>query len=169
MAKDVERSPASEPVVTTREKKVERVNSHRMHKPWILAIVASSVLLILLLVGGAIGMFMHGAGRYDERYERGMHMNGGYGYTSVRFGGMGYNAGNTATTNVTRLNGVVTAIDGNTLTVAGSGKTTKVEVGSATIYNGDATSAAVNDTVGVLGNKNSDGSIAASQITISRQ
>jgi hypothetical protein len=46
----------------------------------------------------------------------------------------------------TQVNGVITAISGNTLTVAGNGTTRSVTVSSSTQYSG-ATSAAVNDTV----------------------
>lgn len=49
-----------------------------------------------------------------------------------------------------QVDGVVTTVNGNTLTVAGNGTTTSVDVGGSTTYSG-ATSALVNDTVVATG------------------
>lgn len=62
--------------------------------------------------------------------------------------------------------GVVTAVNGDTLTVSGSGKQVTVKTSDTTRISGDETDVAVNDTVIVYGTKNDDGSITATRIMI---
>lgn len=71
--------------------------------------------------------------------------------------------------NNTRVNGVVTTISGDTITIAGNGTTTKVLVSSNTTYSGDAQPTKVNDTIMALGAKNGDGSLVASNVYLVRQ
>lgn len=69
----------------------------------------------------------------------------------------------------TRVSGVVTAVDGDTITVAGNGTTTRVTVNEHTSYVGDDKPAKTNDTVMASGARQSDGSLLASVIRLSRQ
>ena len=62
--------------------------------------------------------------------------------------------------------GVVTAVNGDTVTVSGGGKQVTVKTSSMTRITGDETDIAVNDTVVVYGTKNDDGSIAATRIMV---
>ena len=62
--------------------------------------------------------------------------------------------------------GVVTAVNGDTVTVSGGGKQVTVKTSSTTRIAGDETDIAVNDTVVVYGTKNDDGSIAATRIMV---
>lgn len=69
----------------------------------------------------------------------------------------------------TRVAGVVTAVSGNTITVAGNGMTTKVEVSDNTTYYGDSEPAKVNDSIVAFGAKNSSDVLVASSVRLSRQ
>ncbi len=71
-------------------------------------------------------------------------------------------------TNASRVNGVVIAISGSTITVAGNGQTTKVVVNDSTTYMGDDKPAAVNDTIMAVGTKDGD-TLIASQVILQRQ
>lgn len=74
----------------------------------------------------------------------------------------------TDTTNASRISGVVTAVSGDTITVAGGGTTTKVTVSSDTNYSGSSEPAKVNDTITAVGTKNSDGSLTATSVRLYR-
>lgn len=74
----------------------------------------------------------------------------------------------TDSSGTTRLNGVVTAVDGSTITVAGNGTTTKVVVNDTTTYTGDDKPAVVNDTIMVVGTKDGD-TLTATRVVIQRQ
>lgn len=71
-------------------------------------------------------------------------------------------------TYITRVNGVVTAVDGSIITVAGNGTTTKVVVSDDTIFIGDDKPAMVNDTIMAIGTLNGD-TFTASRIVLQRQ
>ena len=73
------------------------------------------------------------------------------------------------TSSSTVVRGVVTAVDGNTITVAGNGVTTNVIVSDSTTYIGSAKSATTNDTIIVFGTKNPDGSFMANSVRLLRQ
>ena len=62
--------------------------------------------------------------------------------------------------------GVVTAINGDTITIAGSGKQVTVKKTSDTIISGDESTIAVNDTVLVYGSTADDGTVTATRIMI---
>lgn len=81
-------------------------------------------------------------------------------------GGFGADGEQTSTT---RVSGVVTAVDGDTLTVSGNGTTTKVTVSSNTSYTGSNEPAKVNDSIVAFGAKDSSGTLVASQVRLSRQ
>ncbi len=67
-----------------------------------------------------------------------------------------------------RVQGVVTAVDGQTITVAGNGTTTKVVVQDSTTYSGDEEPAKVNDTVMAYGTKDGD-TLTATRVFLNRQ
>lgn len=62
--------------------------------------------------------------------------------------------------------GVVTAINGDTLTVSGGGEQVKVKKSADTTISGDESDVAVNDSVVVLGESEDDGSVTATRIII---
>lgn len=69
-----------------------------------------------------------------------------------------------ANPNESRIQGVVTAVNGSTLTVSGGGATNTVTVSGSTQYT-NGTKAAVNDSVVVFGTVN-NGSFTASRIVL---
>jgi hypothetical protein len=66
--------------------------------------------------------------------------------------------------NESRLEGVVTKVDGSTITIAGGGKTNTLTVSSSTQYSGGS-SAAVNDTVVATGTTN-NGTFTATSVLV---
>lgn len=62
--------------------------------------------------------------------------------------------------------GVVTAINGDTLTVSGNGKQVTVKKTSSTVIGGDKPAVSVNDTVIIIGDTESDESVTAMRIII---
>lgn len=81
----------------------------------------------------------------------------------------GWDSDDTSTsTSSTRLSGVVMAVSGDTITVAGGGTTTKVTATSSTNYTGSSEPAKVNDSIVVFGTQNSDGSLTATSIRLVR-
>lgn len=95
------------------------------------------------------------------------------GSNSMQGGGMmrgpGGNFRDTSdSTDGTRVSGVVVAVDGSTITVAGNGTTTKVVVNDSTTFMGDDKPATVNDTIMVIGTK-SDGTITATHVSLQRE
>lgn len=91
-----------------------------------------------------------GAPSFEERRE------GGFGGRGGMRGGM--------TMNVTK--GVVTAINGDTITVSGQGKQVTVKKTDDTVISGDGKSVAVNDTVIVIGDAEDDDTVTATRIVI---
>lgn len=65
----------------------------------------------------------------------------------------------------TRVSGVVTAVNGDDITVAGNGKTTTIKSSSTTIR-GTSTTVAVNDTAVSIAGETTNGVFTASTITI---
>lgn len=76
---------------------------------------------------------------------------------------------NESATTSTRVMGVVTAVDGDTITVAGNGATTKVTVSDNTTYSGDEKPAKVNDTIMAFGARDSGDNLVASTVRLTRQ
>lgn len=62
--------------------------------------------------------------------------------------------------------GVITAINGDTITVAGGGKQVTVKKTTSTVISGSKSDIAVNDTVVVTGTTSDDGSVTATRIMI---
>jgi hypothetical protein len=82
----------------------------------------------------------------NDRNTAGGTMRGGFG----DFGMMGDDNSDT------RVSGVVTAVNGDTLTVAGNGTVVTVKVTDDTTYRGASKPAAVNDTITAIGTKSND-------------
>jgi len=83
-------------------------------------------------------------------------------------GGYGMMGDSNTESSSTRVSGVVTAVDGNTITVAGNGRTTSVKVTDSTTYNGSSKPAAVNDSIVAFGST-SDGVFTATSIRLIRE
>lgn len=141
--------------------------------PWPLITIGvfATVVLVALLFGGWLFLVSHvqapaqTMGRFGTLQQQagGNYFGGGSGgYRRGGFGGGG-NAQSAA------FRGVVTAVNGDTLTVAGEGKLTTVQKSDGTTISGDKTDVAVNDTVVIYGTTNSDGSISATQILVRDQ
>lgn len=111
------------------------------------------------------GTMMQGFSTRSGAMGGGM-MNDGDGF---RGGMMGDGGGTANTTTSTRVMGVVTAVDGDTITVAGNGATTKVTVNNNTTYSGDDKPARLNDTIMALGARDSSGNLLASAVRLARQ
>lgn len=95
---------------------------------------------------------------------------GGSGYGGGFSGTTMQDDGDTSTTSsATRVSGVVTAVDGDTITVAGNGTTKKVTVSSNTTYTGSSEPAKVNDTIVAFGAKDSSGTLVASTVRLTRE
>ena len=62
--------------------------------------------------------------------------------------------------------GVVTKIDGDTVTIAGYGKQVTVKKTDSTVVSGDKSDLAVNDSVAVYGTTASDGTVTATRILV---
>ena len=62
--------------------------------------------------------------------------------------------------------GVITAIDGDIITVAGGGKRVTVKKTANTVISGDEGNIAVNDTVIVTGTTSDDGMVTATRIVV---
>ena len=99
--------------------------------------------------------------------------------TRMRFGGGGYRTGafytqssdsdglttTTTTTKYTYTQGVVTKVNGDSIVVAGGGKTQTIKTNSDTSYVDD-TKPAVNDTVVVIGKADNDGAVTATELRV---
>jgi len=105
----------------------------------------------------------------DQRGRMHVGVNGSSGAPSFEgrqgtgYGGRGGMRGG-MTMNTTQ--GVVTAINGDTITVSGRGKQVTVKKTDDTVISGDSESLAVNDTVIVIGDTEDDDSITATRIII---
>ncbi len=139
------------------------------HKPFVLA---GLLIVLLLLICGAFVVGHH--------VRHGDTVFGTERFSSVQLGpdtmrtytggfrGDMMQGGGVATSN-TRVSGVVTAVDGNNITVAGNGTTAKVTVSSNTTYSGSSEPAKVNDTITAVGAKDGSGTLIASSVYLSRQ
>ena len=174
MADSVQEPDKAEPVVTP----VKTVKTWRQVPIW--GWVVGAIVLFLAIVGMAAACFSvlnHGSNRLIMTSRSGMMQRGfnnGQGQfstgTGMRSGFGGRMMGGTGTIDSsTRVAGVITAVDGTTLTVAGDGTTTKVVVNDSTTYAGSSKPAAVNDTIVALGTKASDGTFTATSVRLSRQ
>jgi len=165
----------------------EKINSENEHKnlpvvveaaprhsrKWVLSIVAIVVVVYLILAVGGL-WFLHSVADHrdgassDTRTTMAQHGQRGLGngertYTVRQSSSDGLTTTTTNTT-YTQTQGVVTAVNGDSIVVAGGGKTQTIKTNSSTTYVDD-TKAAVNDTVVVVGTKDGD-TITATQIAV---
>ena len=151
------------------DKSVPTVQSPRTW--WIIGGTLAGLAGIALIVGVVWGVTHRGAmmnARFDDdQYgpritdNRGFD-RGGMGREGMMMGGQG------STDSSTRVFGVVTAVDGSTLTVAGNGTTKKVVINDSTQYYGAAQPVKVNDSVTITGATSGD-TFTAGRIVIQRQ
>jgi hypothetical protein len=177
------RETVTEPKLSAKTKSQQFSQAIRQFPAWSWAIIA--VIGFFAVFGGVAAGYMafHGvkkdsvadfnsprnAGRYNLRDDQ--TGNSGTGLRSgMRGGGFGMmgNDASGSTSSNTRLNGVVTAVEGSTLTVAGSGTTVTVKVTDTTTYTGSSKPAAVNDTIIAFGST-TDGVFTATSVRLIRQ
>jgi hypothetical protein len=136
-------------------------------RSWVSMIVLAAVFLGLLCGAYALGKNSDDRAGRSDRFGAPTMMQDRRDYRSGPRGGMMGGATNAADS--TRVMGVVTAVDGDTVTVSGGGTTTKVVVNDSTTYTGSDKPAKVNDTIMAAGARQSDGSLLASTVRLSRQ
>ena len=125
---------------------------------WVLGTVL--VIFVLILLGAAAKRaFMHNQTGSDRFERSGMAMMDGR-------GGRGHMMMDRMNDDNT-VSGVVTKIDGSTLTVAGNGATKQVTINASTEYYGAAKPVKVNDSVRIQGTTSGE-TFTADQIMISR-
>lgn len=142
----------------------------------VIGIVAIVVVVYLLLVVGGLWIF-HTIADHRNAVENGtsavttMRQYGRFGFGmsgdrtyNVRQSSSDGLTTTTTNTTYTQTEGVVTAVNSDTIVVAGGGKTQTIKTNSSTTYAND-TKAAVNDTVVVIGTKDGD-TITATQIAV---
>lgn len=154
----------------------QTVKGVKASPPWPLITigVVATVVVVAVVIGGWAFVVGHERGvatsqtrtlgRYGMMNGQG---NGGQYGGSQYFNRGGFRRGGALQSSA--ASGVVTAINGDTITVSGQGKQVTVKKSDSTTISGDETSVAVNDTVVVYGTTNSDGSITATRIVIRNQ
>jgi hypothetical protein len=128
--------------------------------PWPLitiGAVASVVVLALLITTWLVVANHHAQMAHASHAQYGLNRGGSEFFPREQ---RGFRLGRSV------ASGVVTAVNGNTLTVSGGGQQVTVKKTDSTTVSGDKTDAAVNDTVLIFGDKASDGTITATRILI---
>lgn len=147
-----------------------KIAPHHRHSWWLIGGVLAGIAIIALVCGMTWGMARRASLadiRFDDSMMMGHHrLDDRSGRGSIR--GSGGIMGDNLASDSTRVTGVVTAIDGTTLTVAGGGVTKKVTTNDSTSYFGAAQPVKVNDTVMITGTTSGD-TFAAGRIVIQRQ
>jgi hypothetical protein len=115
---------------------------YHKHWFWPALIIIGAVLFVafmasLLAVGMSARHFEREHGLYHQRYPLMMHKQGG-------------NQSGNFTNNQSRIEGVVTQVNGSTFTIAGHGVTNDVDTNTSTQYSGGS-QVRVNDTIVALG------------------
>ena len=149
--------------MTTTEEKTDNevTNQHHYNHRRRAGMLIGAVVFVLVIFGAGVA-----AGHLGSRLA--MDRPGGFGPAGMShqmrggFGGPDDSASQLA--NQSRLVGVVTAVNGDVITIAGGGSTNTVTTNSTTQYT-NGSKAAVNDTVMVLGTTN-NGTFTATQVTI---
>jgi hypothetical protein len=149
-------------VIPTESKHAATAKS--VNKPLIISLAiagfAGVILLIAfaaIVVSGITSNHMRGIGRMgsDGQFEQRM--------PAQRRGAFG--GGRMQADSDTFVSGVVTAVNGDMITVSGNGKQVTVTKNSSTVIRGTASSVAVNDTVSITG-VTTNGTFTATTITI---
>jgi hypothetical protein len=136
------------------------------NKPLIISLVVAGVVGIIMLIALVSAITLGIAGRH-VRTQAGVGPLGGARFEqqmpAQRRGAFG--GGRMQADSDTFVSGVVTAVNGDTITVSGDGKQVTVTKNSSTTIRGTASSVAVNDTVSITGTT-TNGTFTATTITI---
>lgn len=141
----------------------------------LLAIVFFTLLCVAFMLGKhADDRTFRDAPRFDGgrmmmRDDSGMGGGKRGGMMDDAFGQGGRMQGGADITSSTSVMGVVTAVDGETITVAGNGATTTVTANANTTYTGSDKPAQVNDTIMAFGVRDASDILVASTVRLSRQ
>ena len=163
---------AKEEQKTLEEKSSALVVTKKPASNWVLWVVIGSVLLYLLLMAGAFWAFhklkdtAESVQNRNETSQRSGWYGYGYGdrnYTVRHSESDGLTTTTTAKT-YTQTQGVITAVNEDSIVVAGGGKTQTIKTNGDTKYD-DEKKPAVNDTVVVTGTKDGD-TITATQVVV---
>jgi len=149
--------------------------TRRHSRTWVLTLVAIVIVayIFLTLIGfWAFRMWAdhRGTGLNSQYDTDGSHMmqgrSGFFGERTIMTSQSNSDGLTTTTTNTTytQTQGVVTAVSGDSIVIAGGGKTQKIMTNGSTTYTND-TKPAVNDTVVVVGTKDGD-TITATQVAV---
>lgn len=159
---------------TTPVRPVSIAEARRKRRSLIALLTLLGIVILGLLISAAVLAFVGfskedtsntpgtmGFSSQNRGYSR-LSGNTGYGYgtgtqTSV-------SGGSVQTTVYSYLTGVVTAVNSDSIVVAGNGKTTTIKTNSSTVYD-NSTKPAVNDTVTVAGTT-SDSTTTATEIAV---
>ena len=159
-------TPVTDEKSTTVETKTTKHHLHHSPLWWVLGTLVT--VCVLMMIAGAMRHFWQqraltnsnfgpGMGRMIDRFDR-----------DGRGGAFGGGMMGGTTNNSTMVSGVVTAIDGATLTVAGNGTTKAVTTNDTTEYFGAAQPVKVNDSVRITGTTSGD-AFTATRVMIQRQ
>ena len=160
--------------ITQRE---EKVNYHHKHKSVFMPVLFIVAFFMAICI--AFGAGRHYPDRFEGPHVFGVSTRGGVMHDSISVsgpevtvqGGMmesGFATRIDSDSNTT-VSGVVTAINGNDITVAGEGITNTVSVNDHTTYDGDNKPARVNDSIFAIGARDSNNNLIASTVHLSRQ
>lgn len=140
-----------------------------IHPLWWILAAAIALFIAILLAAAAKQLFYRGpiTGSTNQMSSNSMMHCGRFGDRTRMRGGM-MDDNEQLPSNSIRVSGVVTAIDGMKLTIAGYGASKIVEINDKTEYYGAAQPVKVNDTVMISGTSSGD-TFTASRITIRRQ
>ena len=136
--------------------------TNRARSPlWYVLGTLIAVVFIILLAGA----FKHALIRQDTgRFER----SAGFGFDDRHMARGGMKGNRDRTNDGAHIRGLVTALNGSVLTIAGNGTTKKVTINDSTEYYGAAQPVKVNDSVRIMGTTSGD-TFTATRIVISRQ
>ena len=177
MAKDELESINNEKIEKSNNEVVTSGSIIKSMPAWLWALVVGGSFFALLglfvvlssLVRGFFGDGVYSNQRFGERgYMRNEYASNRFGsYNDGRSGGM-YRMDKYDTSSSSRVSGVVTAVDNETITVAGNGLTKKIKITSSTQFNGDTKPAKINDSIVAFGALDND-TLTATSVILSRQ
>jgi hypothetical protein len=134
-------------------------------------IIGGALAVVAMICGMAWGMAHRTAfvdGRFDGPMMQSNFSDSRFDRDGMRGGGGMMGDRDAISSDSTRVSGVVTAINGSTLTVAGNGTTKQVTTNDSTTYYGAAQPVKVNDSIMITGTTSGD-TFTAGRIVIQRQ
>jgi hypothetical protein len=157
---------------TVKESPVQEVAAPRHSRSWVVGFVAIVVVVYLMLVVAGLWVVHsfvaehRNVGNNLNTQQVGRYQLNWRGDRTFNVWQSNSDGLTTTTTNTTytQTEGVVTAVNGDSITVAGGGKTQTIKTNSSTTY-ADDVKPVVNDTVVVVGTKDGD-TITATQISV---